>query len=85
MFRGNAYDTIKNYDEAIRDLNKAIELDSQNSSFYYFRGVAYYHKEKYNEALRDFNKAAERLISASVNTIGQQLISRKRLNFIPDL
>jgi len=45
-----------NYDEAIKDCTKAIELNPKYAKAYYFRGRAYYDKGLYDEAIEDYNK-----------------------------
>ncbi len=70
-FRGEAYHRIGNLDLAIQDYNKAIELDSDNSSStstlaakvlaadYSVRGGAYADKGDFDRAIKDFDKAIE--------------------------
>jgi len=58
-FRGIIYlYGIKNFDEAIRDFTKVIQMHStfdsiSNISFFY-RGMAYFREKKYFEAIKDF-------------------------------
>jgi len=47
------------YEKAISDFTKAIELSPENSETYNNRGFAYMNKGYYDEALADFNKAIE--------------------------
>lgn len=56
--RGSAYNRLKNYERAISDLNKAIELKS-NEIFYINRGFSYFRLNNYDAALKDFSKAVE--------------------------
>ena len=53
--RGDAYFLKENYDKAIPDFSRAIQLKYQTPDIYYKRGMAYYHLQKYNEAIKDFN------------------------------
>jgi tetratricopeptide (TPR) repeat protein len=39
--RGNAYDSLGNYKQAIADYDKAIELNAEFALAYYNRGLAY--------------------------------------------
>lgn len=39
LFLGFAYLKLEKYDEAIKDLTKAIECDSNHTEAYYNRGV----------------------------------------------
>ena len=59
--RGMAYaDNKKDYDRAITDYNKAIELDPKYVHAYNNRGRAYAdNKKDYDRAITDYNKAIE--------------------------
>ena len=46
----------KEYDKAIADFTKAIELDPANLYFNCSRGVAYFEKGDYDRAIADFNQ-----------------------------
>ncbi len=55
--RGIAFINLGNFDNAVSDLNKAIELDSKSSFAYAGRGLAYLRKDKVESARRDGEKA----------------------------
>lgn len=55
--RGNAYDNLKEYDKAIEDYDKAIELDPKFAYTYNGRGITYYKKGNYDKAKKDFDYA----------------------------
>ena len=57
--RGSAYNNTGEYDKAILDLNKAIELDSNYANAHVARGFAYNRKGEYDKAILDLNKAIE--------------------------
>lgn len=58
--RGSGYYFFqKDYDKAIADHTKAIELDPTKRIFYIRRGGAYEAKKLYNEALADFEKSLQ--------------------------
>lgn len=57
--RGNAKSKLSYKEEAIKDYDKAIELDTNNSMAYNNRGNAKNNLELYKEAIEDFNKAIE--------------------------
>ena len=57
--RGIAYGNKQQYDRAIEDFNKAIELDPRDDIAYYNRGRAYENKQQYDRAIEDYNKAIE--------------------------
>lgn len=54
---GAEYMLNRNYDQAIRYFNKAVNEDANNHKGYYNRGLLYAQNGKFNEALADFNKA----------------------------
>ena len=48
-----------NYQGAIDDYTKSIEMNSQNADAYYNRGIAKYDSEDYQGAIDDYTKAIE--------------------------
>lgn len=58
-YRGNAHYYVKQYDQAIIDLSKAFELDSQFAFAVSNRGSIYAELGEYNEAVTDFSKAIQ--------------------------
>ena len=50
---------LGNYNEAINDFNKAIDLNPNNANTFYLRGHTATLLRNYNEAIDDFNKAIE--------------------------
>ncbi len=57
--RGNNYFKRGQYDEAISDYTKALEIDPKFTEAYHNRGTAYGKKGRYDEAISDFTKALE--------------------------
>ena len=55
--RGNDYSNLGQYERAIEDYKKAIELNPNDDVAYYYRGIAYYFLNQYERALKDFDKA----------------------------
>lgn len=55
--RGDAYTIAKQYDKAITDLNRAIQLKSDYYEAYYNRGLAYYYLGKHEESIKDYTSA----------------------------
>ncbi len=55
--RGNKSFNAGEYQEAIDDYNKAIELDLQDTKTYYNRGNAYRALGEYQKAINDYDKA----------------------------
>jgi tetratricopeptide (TPR) repeat protein len=58
--RGVAYQNNRNFDEAIRDHNKALELDPTRSSFYFNRALAYHLKGELDRARSDYTATIQR-------------------------
>jgi tetratricopeptide (TPR) repeat protein len=50
---------MKRYDEALADLNRAVELGPDQATAIASRGETYQAMKRYNEALDDCNRAAE--------------------------
>lgn len=57
--RGDNYLNSGNYDLAISEYTKAIDLDPTLASLYYNRGLAYSLKEEYKLAIDDYTKSIE--------------------------
>ena len=57
--RGFAYCQIGQYDQAILDFSKAIEINPRLAHAYNNRGWAYIKKWQYDHAISDFNKTIE--------------------------
>jgi tetratricopeptide (TPR) repeat protein len=57
--RGLGYEEKGQYDEAISNYTKALEINPRDAEAYYNRGVVYNRKGQYDEAISDFTKALE--------------------------
>lgn len=57
--RGSVYLTKGEYDRAIAEFNKALEINPKDSGTYKNRGAAYMNKGQYDQALSDYTKALE--------------------------
>jgi serine/threonine protein kinase len=55
--RGNTYYKQKDYDSAVQNYSKAIELNPRDANAYSSRGNAYYMKGDHDQAFADYNKA----------------------------
>jgi len=52
-------DYLGNYNQAIADYDKVIELDPKDSETYINRGRTYYYLGNYNQAIADYDKVIE--------------------------
>ena len=58
--RGQVRAEMGNYEEALKDYDKAIELNHSSIPIYYFlRGNVKYNLGQYKDALEDYNKCLE--------------------------
>ncbi len=57
--RGAAYGEKGQYDQAISDFSKAIEIDARYNKAYNNRGIVYRLKGQYDRAILDFKKAID--------------------------
>ncbi|WP_372371118.1 tetratricopeptide repeat protein [Candidatus Uabimicrobium sp. HlEnr_7] len=57
--RGGLYTRIKEYEKALADYNKALELTSGYRDVHFNRAILYTKMRKYNKALVDYSKAIE--------------------------
>jgi tetratricopeptide (TPR) repeat protein len=57
--RGIAYAAKRDFDRAIADYSKAIEIDPEHVGAYNDRGLAYTNKSDYQRAIADVTKAVE--------------------------
>ena len=57
--RGRAYYHEGQYDKAISDYTKAIEINPKYAEVYFKRGFDYYHTGQYDKAISDYTKAIE--------------------------
>ena len=57
--RGTQFLEGNNYLDAVKNFDKAIDLDPEYSDSWYFRGRSKYFLNQYEEAIKDFDKAIE--------------------------
>jgi tetratricopeptide (TPR) repeat protein len=57
--RGLAHDVLGNYDGAIADFDKALQLDPRRAAIYASRGNAYEAKNDYEHAIANFDRAIQ--------------------------
>jgi tetratricopeptide (TPR) repeat protein len=58
-FRGHRYLSLRRFDDAVRDLERAVALDSTNYDIVYHLALAYYLTERYADAASAIEKCAE--------------------------
>jgi hypothetical protein len=68
MLRGNSHGNIGNYDQAIADYSKAIELNPNEGNAYYKRAHAHYSKGQLSRAVADFESCLPFAPDMSVKT-----------------
>jgi len=54
--RGHTYAIKHQYDQAISDFSKAIELNPRDAESYYTRAIAYFSKREYDKSSDDVKK-----------------------------
>lgn len=57
MNRGIIYSQKQVHELAIKDFNKALELNPDYAEAFYNRGLAYFHLKKYSESINDYSSA----------------------------
>ncbi|MEP6903713.1 MAG: TonB family protein [Actinomycetota bacterium] len=57
--RANANFVMGEYDTAITDYNKAIELNAKDPAIYFSRALAHFNNKSFNLAIADFDKVVE--------------------------
>jgi tetratricopeptide (TPR) repeat protein len=57
--RGSVYLSKGEYDQAISEFNKTLEINPKDSGTYKNRGAAYMNKGQYDQAISDYTKALE--------------------------
>jgi len=80
-FRGIAYGSNREHDEAIADFNMAIEIDSQMAAAYNNRALSYWALDMIEEALNDINQALELDSNVAVFFANRGLIQYTKDNF----
>jgi tetratricopeptide (TPR) repeat protein len=59
LFKGEMHRKDKQWDKAIAEYNKAIEVEASYAETYLRRGSAYYQEGDYDKAISDYTKAIE--------------------------
>jgi len=79
--RALARDEKLDYDGAITDYSKAIELNPELSDAFYFRGLAHYNQNDFDDAIVDFDSTIEWILKASgLSTVAAtQIFARMNL------
>jgi tetratricopeptide (TPR) repeat protein len=59
LYRGTSHYLLKQYNHAVPDFTKAIELDPNDADAYNNRGSAYQDLGEYDQAIQDYSKSIE--------------------------
>lgn len=59
LSRAKAFNDLRRYEEALADLNRALELDPNNTQTLGLRGNTYLTMKRYEEALQDFTRGLQ--------------------------
>jgi tetratricopeptide (TPR) repeat protein len=78
--RGIAFINLGNFDRAVSDLNKAIDLDPISSFAYAGRGLAYLRQDKVESARRDGEKALSLNPDEETRKIAEKIISEMSIS-----
>lgn len=76
--RGNSRYEAENYEGAITDYTKSIELDDKYPWAYFYRGISKYSLGRYIEAIDDFSKTID-LDSNATNAYGMRGLAKDKL------
>jgi tetratricopeptide (TPR) repeat protein len=57
--RGNSYTAKGDFDHAIADFSRQIEIEPDNADAYRYRSAAYARKQNHEAALADYDRAIE--------------------------
>jgi tetratricopeptide (TPR) repeat protein len=81
--RGFTHCEIGQYEEAISEFNKAIEINPRLAQAYNNRGVAYLYKAQYDQAISDLSKAIEidPLLAQAYNNRGWAYIKKWQYDY----
>jgi tetratricopeptide (TPR) repeat protein len=74
--RGNLKSRLNDYDAAIAEYTKAIELNAGFALAYYDRGIQKYYKNEFEEAIKDFDKSIA-IEPAAITYIGRGTLKLK--------
>lgn len=76
---GEIMQKLNQWEQSIKSLNEAIELDSENGRLYNLRGYAYLNENELEKANEDFERAIalDNLASAHRNVVLYKLMSGK--------
>ena len=58
-FRGHRYMSLRRFDDAVRDLERAVALDSTNYDIVYHLALSYYLTQRYDDAVAAIEKCME--------------------------
>jgi serine/threonine-protein kinase len=59
VLRGECYCYLKDYEKALRDLDRAVQKDPNNAEAWATRGLVYLNMDRHDDAIRDLDKALD--------------------------
>jgi tetratricopeptide (TPR) repeat protein len=73
LFRAIVFNEKAEYDLALEEVNKAIQINPEYAMLYNRRGVIYYDKHEYEKAIVDYNKAIDLNQELTINYYNRAL------------
>ncbi|MEK7432113.1 MAG: tetratricopeptide repeat protein, partial [Cyanobacteriota bacterium] len=67
--RGSSYAQLKDYESAIKDFTKALELSDIESETYYLRGFSYESIDQKEKSVADYEKACKLNYTTACNAL----------------
>ena len=60
VFRSASFHNLKNFDKALEDANKCVEINASWGKGYQRKGMAYHGMKKYQQAMEAYGQGIER-------------------------
>jgi tetratricopeptide (TPR) repeat protein len=72
-FRGKLYCAKRDYEKAIEDMSKIIEIEPNSYTSYVERGETFYKQQQYDRAIKDYTRAIELIEKQAKNKQKEEL------------
>lgn len=88
--KAKEHDRKGNYDQAIEDFTKAIQLSSKNNLeselhwIYKYRGMNYYKKGSYDEAISDYNHEIQKFMESIRFNVDYNAVNKEAIRIVMD-